>query len=264
MKKLHITSNIYVENERYSFLSLTDELSKDEIKALFDSIDTDVIVYGSSVLPAKGKTGSFEFNNKEQLISGIKSLVDNYDVNSKIESVKRGQSLPFGRVKESCKILTPLPGCCGASYLASHWLYKEEIAQDWLDIAQDWLRENVGIMYRYMNDSIRDRGVTDDEVIAFRRYLVDLMYMSAANYAIESLGTRLLIATDSDREPKYTELSQAIVGRSEITVKNNKTGNMLNTYSFDANDVYKYYHKRVRDFIVNKSTTNNLFKLICR
>jgi hypothetical protein len=256
MKKLHITSNIYVEDERYNFLSLTDELSKDEIKALFDSINTDVIIYGSNVLPAKGKTGSFTFNNKEQLISGIKSLVDHYDVNSKIESVKRGQSLPFGRVKESCKILTPLPGCCGASYLASHWLYKE-------DIAQDWLIENVAIMNRYMNDSVRDRGVTDDEVLAFRRYLVDLMYMSAASYAIESLGTRLLIATDSDREPKYTELSQAIVGQSEVTVKNNKTGNMLNTYSFDANDVYDYYSKRVRNFIVNQST-NNLFKLICR
>jgi hypothetical protein len=257
MKKLHISNGIYIENENYSFIPLAEELTVEEIKALFDSINTDVIISGSNVFPAKAKTGVFPFTNKQELINGIKSLVSHYDVNSKIESVKRGQSLPFGRVKESCKILTPLPGCCGASYLASHWLFNQEISQD-------WLIENFGIMVRYLNDSVRHRNVTDDELLAFRIYLIDLLYMSAASYAIESLGTRLLIATDSDKEPKYTELSKAIVGQSEVTVKNNKTGNMLNTYSFDANDMYEYYSKKVRDFIVNQSATNNLFKLICR
>lgn len=250
---LHLGDYIYVEDDNYSYQNIVPVISNEELIALVEDEGGKVYFsHNGAAYINKCKKDSVKFESIDQLKEKLRLLIRETPRKSVLRDLKARRitdNIQYS-LEQRLRPINALPGCCGASYLDSSFVFNNG---NYKEVLYEFYYSYYGINLSYF------RTLFSGEDIKFlHEYVGYHMYASLFGIAYSDYNTRLVVATDSTKERKYDELNDAIGGLSPIEVVNSKSGNTLRTFSFDAKDAYEFYRDKVQSYDLNREIFNHL------
>lgn len=250
---LHLGDYIYVEDDNYSYQNIVPAISKEELIALVEENGGKVyFARNNAAYINKCKKNSIKFESIDQLKEQLRISIDDAPRKNVLRDLKTKritENIQYG-LEQRYKPINSLPGCCGASYLDSSFIYSNGTYKE---VLYEFYYNYYGINLSYFRTFF-----SEEDTRLLHEYVSYHMYASLFGIAYYDYNTRLVVATDSTKERKYDELNDAIGGLSPIEVVNSKSGNTLRTFSFDSANAYEFYRDKVQSYDINREIFNHL------